>query len=401
MKRRVVVTGMGILSPIGNTLAEFRENLKKGVCGKDVSDYVTAEGYPFPPVFRLKNFNPRDYGTHLLDPFIQYAVAAAEQAVENAGFDINSVDPYSIGLSVSSSKGGVHTLDKLKERFQKAPSAIMGARLYTSAVPNFADQWIARRMKIRGPARCYVAACATGAAAIIAGFRMVSEGEVDYCLAGATDASITPLMLGGYHNMGALAKKDLRPFDKRRDGFLVGEGAGVVFLETLESAKARGVKIYGEIIEAAHGQDTKHPIMFDPADHALSHTIKLLMERAGLKLDDIDYINLHGTGTRHGDFYETTELKEAFGQKAYQIPMSSTKGMTGHMLGATGAVEIIATLLGMQDGFVPPTVGLEEKDPECDLDYTPGKMRSHSIRTALKISMGFGGQVKAIALRKV
>ena len=272
--------------------------------------------------------------------------------------------------------------------------------MYTSAVPNFADQWIARRMKIQGPAKCYVAACATGTVAIIQGFRMVSEGQAEYCLAGATDASITPLMLGGYNNMKALAKREIRPFDKRRDGFLVGEGAGVVFLETLESAKARGARIYGEIVEAACGQDSKHPIQFDLAEHALSYTLNVLLKRAGITAREIDYINLHGTGTRHGDLYETLELKEALGANAYKIPMSSTKGATGHMLGATGAIEIIATLLGIEEGFVPPTMGLEEKDPECDLDYTPLKTRACKITNAIKVSMGFGGQIAAVLLRK-
>ena len=401
MKRRVVVTGMGVLSPIGNTLAEFRENLKRGFSGKENAEHSIVDGHQFPPVFPLKGFNPRPYGTHLLDPFIQYAVAAAEQAVTDARFDATAVDPYDIARSVSSSKGGVHSLGRFKERFLRNPSAILGARMFTSAVPNFADQWIARRMKVQGPAKCYVAACATGTVAIVQGFRMVSEGQAEYCLAGATDASITPLMLGGYNNMKALAAKDIRPFDKRRDGFLIGEGAGVVFLETLESARARGIKIYGEIIEAAYGQDSKQPIHFDLKEHALSYTLGVLIKRAGITPREIDYVNLHGTGTRHGDFYETAELKEAFGEQSYGIPMSSTKGSTGHMLGATGAVEIIATLLGIQEGFIPPTVGLEEKDPECDLDYTPGNMRRHLITNAVKVSMGFGGQVAAVLFRKI
>ncbi|MFA5168770.1 MAG: beta-ketoacyl-[acyl-carrier-protein] synthase family protein [Candidatus Omnitrophota bacterium] len=401
MKRRVVVTGMGALSPIGNTLAEFRENLKAGVSGKENTDYSIVESHKFPPIFPLKNFDPHPYGTHLLDPFIQYAVAAAEQAIQDARFDVAAADPYDIALSVSSSKGGVHSFGRFKERFLRNPSAILGARIYTSAVPNFADQWIARRMKIQGPAKCYVAACATGTVAIVQGFRMVSEGQAEYCLAGATDASITPLMLGGYQNMKALAKKEIRPFDKRRDGFLIGEGAGVVFLETLESAKARGARIYGEIVEAAYGQDSKQPIHFDFEEHALSYTLSLLLKRAGIGPRDIDYMNLHGTGTQHGDLYETLELKESLGEEAYKIPMSSTKGATGHMLGATGAIEIIATLLGIHEGFIPPTVGLEEKDSACDLDYTPGKMRSCMITNAVKLSMGFGGQVAAVLFRKV
>jgi len=401
MKRRVVVTGMGVVSPIGNTLAEFRENLKAGVSGKVNADHAMVEGHKFPPVFPLKNFNARSYGTHLLDPFIQYAVAAAEQAVADARLTESAVDPFSIALSVSSSKGGVHSLCRFKERFSRNPSALLGARMYTNAIPNFADQWIARRMKIQGPAKCYVAACATGTVAIVQGFRMVSEGQAEYCLAGATDASISPLMLGGYHNMKALAARNIRPFDKRRDGFLVGEGAGVVFLETLENAKARGVRIYGEIVESAYGQDSKQPIHFDPNEHALSYALGVLLKRAGITPREIDSMNLHGTGTRHGDLYETMELKTAFGSQAYSIPMSSTKGATGHMLGATGAIEIIATLLGIYEGFVPPTLGLEEKDPVCDLDYTPGKMRAKKITNAIKISMGFGGQIAAVLLRKI
>jgi 3-oxoacyl-(acyl-carrier-protein) synthase len=391
---------MGVLSPLGNTLAEFSRNLKAGVSGKGSADHAMIEGYKFPPVFPLKNFDARAFRTHLFDPFIQYAVVAAEKAVLDARFDIASVDPFSVALSVSSSKGGVHSLGRFKERFLRNPSAILGARMYTSAVPNFADQWIARRMKIQGPAKCYVAACATGTVAIVQGFRMVSDGDAEYCLAGATDASLSPLMLGGYNNMGALAAKDIRPFDKRRDGFLVGEGAGVVFLETLESAKARGARIYGEIVESAYGQDSKQPIQFDLNEHALSHTLGVLLKRSGITPREIDYVNLHGTGTRHGDLYETLEIKEAFGAQAYKIPMSSTKGATGHMLGATGAIEIIATFLGIYEGFVPPTVGLEEKDPACDLDYTPGKMKERRITNAIKTSMGFGGQVAAVLLRK-
>jgi 3-oxoacyl-[acyl-carrier-protein] synthase II len=255
-------------------------------------------------------------------------------------------------------------------------------------------------MGIQGPAKCYIAACATGTVAIAQGFRMVSEGQAEYCLAGATDASITPLMLGGYKNMKALAAHDIRPFDKRRDGFLIGEGSGVVFLETLESAKTRGVRIYGEIVEAAHGQDSKQPIHFDLKEHALSYTLNLLLEKTGTAPQEIDYMNLHGTGTRHGDLYETLELKEALGKQAYEIPMSSTKGATGHMLGATGAVEIIATLLGISKGFIPPTVGLEQKDPECDLNYTLGKTLFQPVTKAVKISMGFGGHVVAVLLRK-
>ncbi|HOE68927.1 MAG TPA: beta-ketoacyl-[acyl-carrier-protein] synthase family protein [Candidatus Omnitrophota bacterium] len=399
--RRVVVTGMGVLTPIGNTLEEFSANLRNGVSGKEAESVSDVFGCRFPPVFRVKAFNPHQYGTHILDPFIQYAVAAAESAVQDARFDMSAVDPYAVGLSISSSKGGVYTLDSFRDRFLKHPSAILGARIYSSAMPNSGNQWIARRMKIKGPAKCYVAACATGVAAVTAGFRMVQEGHADYCLAGASDASIVPILLAGYNNMKALAKRDIRPFDKRRDGFLVGEGAAVLFLETLESAKALGIRIYGEVLDAACAQDSKHAILFDHGDHALSRALKTLLARSGISCAEIDYVHLHGTGTKPGDVYETAELKEAFGEAAYGMAMSSTKAATGHMLGATGAVEIAAMLVAMRDGFVPPTLNLEEKDEACDLDYTPLRARKKKIAMALKVSMGFGGQAMALLLRKV
>ncbi|MDD5217989.1 MAG: beta-ketoacyl synthase N-terminal-like domain-containing protein, partial [Candidatus Omnitrophica bacterium] len=219
-------------------------------------------------------------------------------------------------------------------------------------------------------------------------------------IAGASDASIVPLMLAGYQNMKALANGPLLPFDRRRNGFLVGEGAGAMLLESLESAEKRHAKIYGEILGFNYGADAFDPVYFNPDDQTLALTLNNLLKRSGLTASEIDYINLHGTGTRAGDLYETNQLKKAFGPKAYQIPMSSTKSMTGHMLGATGAVEIIATLVAMNEGFIPPTIGLEEKDPACDLDYTPLKARDAKIERAISLSLGFGGHVAAIALGK-
>ncbi|MBI3306940.1 MAG: beta-ketoacyl-[acyl-carrier-protein] synthase family protein [Candidatus Omnitrophica bacterium] len=401
MKKRVVVTGLGAVTPIGNGITAFRKNLKEGFSGLGPIQSFDASRFPVKNAFEIKNFEARVHGTHLLDPFIQYAVAAAGEAIQNAYFEIPQVDPYRIGISVSSSKGGVHTIDRFKERFFKHPSAILGARIYANSVPNFAAQWIARRWKINGPAKCYVAACATGTVAVIEGARMVSEGIVDYCVAGASDASITPLMMAGYHNMKALDPEDIRPFDKRRKGFMVGEGAGILFLETLESAKARGVRVYGEILGSAYGNHTSDLIKFEEADDALSHTLGKLFHSGSIRPEEIDYINLHGTGTHAGDIYETSELKKALGKRAHQIPMSSTKSMTGHMLGASGAVEIIASLLAMEEEFIPPTIHLEKPDPACDLNYTPIKSKPAKIRRALSVSMGFGGHVAVIGLGKI
>ncbi|MSR77366.1 MAG: beta-ketoacyl-[acyl-carrier-protein] synthase family protein [Candidatus Omnitrophica bacterium] len=399
--RRVVVTGMGVISPLGNDLEEFTKNLKSGFCGLRPIVSFDASSYPFKTAFEVMGCDGRSQGTHLMDPFIRYAVAATDEAFGNAGLRVEQVDPYRIGISVSSSKGGVHTIDRFQERFQKHPSAMLGARIYANTVPNFGAQWIARKWELKGPAKCYIAACATGTVAVIEGARMVADGVVDYCIAGASDASITPLMMAGYYNMKALAHEQMLPFDKRRSGFMVGEGAGVVLLESLENAQSRGVPIYGEIAGHAYGTDGKDVLRFSESEHALSHTIQLFLKRAGWNVADIDYINLHGTGTVSGDLYETREIKHALGKQAYQIPMSSTKSMTGHMLGASGTVEIIASLLAMKDDFLPPTIGLDHPDPECDLDYVPKKSRNKKINRVLSLSMGFGGHIAVIGLQKL
>lgn len=401
LNKRVVITGMGVVSPIGTGIEIFRESLKQGRSGQSPIQSFDTQNFPVKEAFEVRNFEARSHGTHLLDPFIQYAVAASGEAIQNAYFEPEHVDPYRIGISVSSSKGGMHTLDRFRVRLRDNPSAILGARVFANSVPNFAAQWIARRWKISGPAKCFVAACATGTVAVIEGARMVAEGVVDYCVAGASDASIVPVLMAAYHNMKALSKESIRPFDKRRSGFMVGEGAGIVFLESLESAKARGAKIYGEIAGFAYGSESSNLIHFEERNDALKRTLENVLTSSKWKASEIDYLNLHGTGTQHGDVYETNQIKKAFGKTAYEIPMSSTKSMTGHMLGASGAVEIIACLLAMEENFLPPTIGLEKSDPACDLDYVPIKSRSHKIQNALSISMGFGGHLAAMGLRRL
>src|SRR3989338_1371761 len=249
MKRRVVIAGRGVVTPAGIGVEEFRRSLKEGKSGVGPITRFVRGDLRARNAYEVKNFKPAA-GTQFLDPFIQYALAAAKEAIGDAGFEPSAVDPFRIGIVVSSSKGGMHSFHQLWERFHKRPSAILGARVYANLVPNFAAQWIARRWKIQGPAKCYVAACATGTVAIEQGAHLVADGLVDYCLAGASDASLVPLMLAGYDQMGALAKGPMLPFHRERSGFLVAEGAGILFLETPESARARGVKIYGEVLGA-------------------------------------------------------------------------------------------------------------------------------------------------------
>jgi len=399
-KRRVVITGMGVVTPIGNSVEDFGRSLRKGMSGVGPLTRFDASRFRTRSAFEVKNFTPL-HGTSLLDPFIQYALASTRQAADMARFETQGVDPFRIGIVVSSSKGGLHSLHAFRERFLRHPSAILGARVYANLVPNFAAQWIARKWKIQGPAKCYITACATGTTSIIEGARMVQEGVVDYCFAGASDASLVPFLVAGYEQMRVLSPDDMRPFDLRRKGFLLGEGAGVVFLEALESAHSRGVKPFAEILGFAYGTDCFHPVSFDPKGEALAWTMKRLLENTGLLVEEIDYLNLHGTGTQEGDLYETEQVKRAFGKRAYQIASSSTKSMTGHMLGASGAVEVIACSLAMQGGFIPPTLGLEKEDPRCDLDYTPNRSKEKRVSVAVSLSMGFGGHIAAIALGKV
>lgn len=400
MSRRVVITGMGVVTPIGVGLWNFRRALREGKSGAGPLTRFPLKGFRVRQACEIKNFTPL-HGTHLLDPFIQYALAATWEAQRDADFDTAKADPFRVGIFVSSSKGGMHSFHVFRDRFTKNPSALLAARVYANLVPNFACQWIARRWKIQGPAICYSAACATGTVSVIEGARMVREGVVDYALAGASDASIVPLMVAGYERMGVLSPEGIYPFDQRRRGFLVGEGAGVVFLETLESAKARRTKIYAEVIGAAYGSSVSHPVSFNSSEDALAHTLKDLVRKSRIAIHEIDYLNLHGTGTREGDIYETEQIKHAFGKKACSISTSSTKSMTGHMLGASGAVEIIASCIAMEDNLIPPTINLEKEDPRCDLDYTPQKMREKKVGCAISISMGFGGHIAGIALRKV
>jgi 3-oxoacyl-[acyl-carrier-protein] synthase II len=400
MNRRVVITGMGAVTPIGIGVTPFRDALRKGESGAGPITRFDAKGIRSRRICEVKDFTPPT-GAQFLDPFIQYALKATAEAAEMAAFDRRAVDPYRVGIVVSSSKGGLYSLFHLRDRFLKRPSAILAARVYANLVPNFACQWIARKWKLSGPAKCYVTACATGTTSIIEGARIIQEGVADYAFAGASDASLIPLLVSAYERMRVLSPEGIFPFDRRRKGFVLGEGAGVIFLETLESAQARRAKIYAEVAGFSYGSDPHHPVSFDPKEEALAHCLRELFRKMRLAPEEIDYVNLHGTGTRAGDVYETEQLKKALGKKAYSLTTSSTKSMTGHMLGASGAAEIIACGLALQGGFVPPTINLEKEDPRCDLDYTPGKAREKKLSLAVSISMGFGGHIAAIALRKV
>ena len=400
MRERVVVTGLGIVSPIGNDIPTFEANLKKGVVGEGPITHFPAENFPVKRAYEAKNFiSP--LSAKRLDPFIQFAISSSDQALDDAGLDLTRWDPYDIGIVMSSSKGGLTTYCQHIENFKKNRRALLAARVYSSFIPNIASQWIARKRKIRGPAVCYVTACATGTYSIAEASEMIRRGEVKVCIAGASDASICELPLAGYYQMGVYAKGPMLPFKKQRTGFQVGEGAGCLILESLEQAQKRGAKIYGEIGAHSYQNDAHNMVGFNSQGSALRRTIEILLAREKMEPGDVSYINLHGTATQEGDVYEVEQLRSAFGESLNRIPMSATKSMTGHMLGASGVVEIIATLLGIKNGFLPPTAGAGEIDPSFqDLDLVPNEARKGNISNALTYSLGFGGHLVALMLKK-
>jgi len=396
--KKVVITGIGALTPIGLNAGDFAHGLRDGRLGAgDITKFDT-KNFPVKKAFELKGWTPPEDSSEF-DPFIQYAVAASNEALRDARIDLESIDRHRVGVVVSSSKGGVTTLDSVLSRgYSYLPDK--KDALLNSLTPDRAAQVICRLHGIKGPVKNYVMACATGTTSIIEGVKMVASGEVDYCLAGATDASITPLILAGYNKMGVCSPDRMRPFDNGRSGFIVGEGAGCVFLESKESAVSRSAKIYGEVLATTAAQDTFHPVRFSPEEGTLSNMLIDLCHKSQVASREIDYLNVHGTATREGDLYETREIKRAFGKDAYDLTCSSTKSMVGHMLGAAGAVEFIACLIAIKKSFVPPTVSYEKPDPECDLNYTPNTAREKNVHIACSISMAFGGHVAGIMVSK-
>ena len=397
--KKVVVTGAGCISAIGNDVATFSKNLFAGVSGIRAITKFNTDHFPVKKAGEISNFFP-SAAFHVLDPFIQYGLTAAAEAISGSGLQIDKLDPFRIGIAVSSSKGGMTTFERFSERLRKRPSALLGARVYANFLPNILAQWIARRWKIKGPAKPTVVACATGTYAIIEGTRMIEDDEVDVCIAGASDASITPLLLAGYRKMGVIASDEIQPFDIRRDGFFIGEGAGVVILENEEHARARKTKLLGRILSYAYGHESGDLISFPVDGDGLQNCLKRLVKLAGISPKDIHSFFLHGTATKNGDLYEVSQIKNAFGSASQQISMSAIKSMIGHTIGASGAISFVASLLSLRDQMAPPTIHLEKKDPECDLDFTPLHAKQKKISISGSVSMGLGGHIGAILVSK-
>ncbi len=410
MKRRVVITGLGLATPLGVGLDNVWERIVAGESGVGPITRFDASAHDTRIAAEVRDFRPEDFisGKELrrMDLFIQYALAATKVAVQDAGLDLAKEDAERVGVIVGTGLGGLPTLEKYHSiLLEKGPGRI-SPFFIPMLIANEAPGNIAIQYGIKGPNLSIVTACATGAHSIGDACRVIQYGDADVMVAGGTEANLTPLTVGGFNALKALSlrndapEKASRPFDKERDGFVIGEGAGIVIMEDLEHARARGARIYGEVAGYGYNGDAYHITAPCPDGDGAMRCMRMALRDAGIGPDAVDYINAHGTSTDLNDLSETRAIKQVFGEKAYKIPISSTKSMIGHLLGAAGAVEAIFTLLSIRDQVCPPTINYEHPDPECDLDYVPNTARKHKIDIAISNSFGFGGTNAVLAFKR-
>ena len=404
---------MGVISPVGNDLNTYWNNLLEGVCGIDYIQSVPTDDLPVKIAGEVKDFNPADYQIETpfarkQDKFTIYAVAAAWQAVKQSGLDSNeggNIDPFRFGVYVGSGIGGFQTMVRETEKILKDGPKWVSPLFVPTMISNIAAGNVAIRNNACGPCLPVVTACATSTHAIGEAFRAIKYGHADAIIAGGSEAAILPLAIAGFANAKALSRAEdpkyaSLPFNRNRGGFVMAEGAAMLVLEEYEHAKARGAEILGEICGYGNTCDAHHVTAPRPDGVTQSAAIRQALEEAGYTSDDLIYINAHGTGTALNDVSETAAFKLALGEAAYKAHISSTKGSTGHMLGAAGAIEAVASLPALKNAIVPPTVNLDDIDPECDLDYTPNKPVKADLTLALSDSLGFGGHNGCLAFRK-
>lgn len=409
--KRVVITGMGIISPIGNDIPSFWNSLTAGVCGIGPITAFDTTAYKVKLAAEVKNFDPLLYmekqEARKQDQFSQYAVAAASQAMSDSGLQSGeNIDPFRLGVYIGTGTGGMQTfLVESEKLLEKGPSRT-SPFFIPMMIGNMASGNVALKFQAKGPSLPIMTACATSTNAIGEAYRTIKHGYADAIIAGGTEATIVTLAVSGFTNCMALtqnpdAASASIPFDKRRSGFVMGEGAGVIVLEEYEHAAARGAHIYGEVCGYGNTNDAYHMTAPDPDALGSSRAIQMAVEEAGIRDTDEIYINAHGTSTPINDKTETKAIKLALGETvARKAHISSTKSMTGHMLGAAGGVEAIATVLALKNGVIPPTIGYAERDPECDLDYTPNRAVQAAVTLGLSTSLGFGGHNGCLAFRK-
>ncbi len=407
--RRVVITGMGTKNPLGLSIEEFWNNIKANKLGFSFVDQFDATDFPIKVVGAVKNFDPLDYfekkEARKLCRFTQFAVSSAKDALNDAETDFKDLDPFKVGVIIGAGIGGLEETEAQHQRFlEKGPDRI-SVFYVPMMIGNMAAGEVAMRTGFKGDNFCTTTACASSTHAIGEAFRKVKDGYLDACLCGGTEACITKFSLAGFNNMKALSKateldKASTPFDAERQGFVLGEGCGILILEELEHAKARGAKIYAEIAGYGATGDAYHMTSPDPEGEGAARAMVNSFEEAGLTASDIDYINAHGTSTGLNDKYETKAIKKALGKSADSVVINSTKSMIGHLLGAAGAVEAIITALSVRDDFVHRTMGYKTPDPECDLNYSVDGNKEMTVNAALSNSLGFGGHNASICIKK-
>lgn len=407
--RRVVITGLGAVTPVGNDVSTMWDNIVAGNSGIDITTRVNTEDYPAKVAGEVKEFDPLKFidkkDVRKMDPFTQYAVSASKMAVEDAGLVIDESNADRVGVWIGSGIGGMQTWEEQHRKFLEKGPRRVSPFFVPMMIPDMAAGQVSIQLGAKGINACTTTACASGANSIGDAFKAVQRGDVDYIIAGGTEAPITDMAFAGFSSAKALStnpdpKTACRPFDKNRDGFVMGEGAGILIMEALEIALERGAHIYGEIVGYGATGDAYH--ITAPADNGegAARAMQQALNDAGLSPEDIDYINAHGTSTDLNDKFETSAIKTVFGDYAQKLAISSTKSMTGHLLGAAGGVEAVISLKAIEEGIVPPTINYETPDEECDLDYVPNEARNQEVNAVVSNSLGFGGHNVSLIFKK-
>ncbi|WP_026105164.1 beta-ketoacyl-ACP synthase II [Halalkalibacterium ligniniphilum] len=411
MRKRVVVTGIGAVTPLGNDVYTTWEKIKQGVSGIAPITRIDAEKFNVKVAGEVKGFKPEDFmdgkEARRMARFTQFAIAASKMAVQDAGVQIGeNVHPERVGVWIGSGIGGLDAFEEQHKRFlDKGPKRV-SPFIIPMLIPDMASGRVSIELGAKGINNCSVTACASGANSIGDAFRAIQIGDMDMMITGGTEAAITEMTIAGFSNMTALSTNSdpnsaSRPFDKNRDGFVIAEGSGVVILEEWEHAVSRGATIYGELIGYGATGDAHHITAPAPNGEGGQRAMKMALNDGGISPDQVDYINAHGTSTPYNDLYETQAIKEVFREHAYRLSISSTKSMTGHLLGAAGAIEAIFSLLSMKEGIIPPTIHLETPDEELDLDYVPNVAKQSDVKVVLSNSLGFGGHNATLIFKKI
>lgn len=408
--RRVVVTGVGVISSVGNTARECWDNVSAGKSGIALIQRFDTTDYSVRIAGEVKNYDPLNYfdrkEARKYDPYIQFALIASEEAIKDSGLNLDRVNRERVGTYIGSGIGGISTIEaNYRNLLERGPHRVSPFFL-PAALANLATGNVSMRFGLQGPNFANVTACAASTHSIGDSFKLIQRGDAEVMVAGGSEYPITPLGIAGFSVMKAVSARNdeperaSRPFDKDRDGFVTAEGSGIVVLEDLEHAVKRGARIYAEVVGYGYTSDAYHVTAPDPECGGTSRTMAMAIKDAQITPEDVDYINAHGTSTPLNDKTETMAIKKVFGESAYNVNISSTKSMTGHMLGATGAVEAIFSICAIRNSFIPPTVNYETKDEDCDLNYTPNVGVSRDIRYALSNSFGFGGTNGSLIFKK-